>query len=58
MGEAEHGSLGRGKDEEPLTPLPCGLLLLLTTKQAPKAKGKAAETMELPLGDDEIEELF
>ena len=29
-----------------------------TFKQAPRAKGKAAETMALPLGDGEIEEPF
>jgi hypothetical protein len=29
-----------------------------TFKKAPKAREKAAETMALPLGDDEIEEPF
>jgi len=33
-------------------------LLDVTYKQAPKAKGKAGETMALPLGNNEIEERF
>jgi len=33
-------------------------LLDVTYKQAPKARGKAEETIALPLGDGEIEEPF